>query len=181
MTQTTKRRVLVLAGLVAVIAVGASTILGQGLQGGSGDPAKDLGAVRADLQSMESGESRVSSILQAAKRQKDIVKTSCVHEKLTHLKNIIALAREQFSKYLADRTSGTESESVPLRQKISIFKERADEKVAEAERCAGEAIAVTDRAVVEETVDPEIPQWDPTEPSGPIWVMPRPPVASPYF
>ena len=68
-----------------------------------------------------------------------------------------------------------------MRQKISMFKERVSEMVVEAEQCAGEAIAVTDRPKVTETIDPKIPRDDPTQPNGTIWVIPRPPEGSPYF
>jgi len=171
------------AGLV-VMGIGmAGLALLRGQSGGdtTGDPAQELSAVRADLASMEGSRSRVQKMYERAKKQKDIIKTSCVHEKLVRIKNIIALAREQFSRYLMEKASGGTGASVPLRQKISMFKERVDDMVQEAQQCAGEAIAVTDKPVVQETIDPKIPQTDPTQPVGSIWVMPRPPEASPYF
>ena len=162
--------------------LGVSLLWGQGNKGpGTGGPEQQLGAVRSDLAAMDNGQKRVEMMYKKAKRQKDIIRTSCVHEKLVRIKNYIALAREQFSRYLMERASGESTTSVPLRQKISMFKERVDEMVAEAEQCAGEAIRVTDKPKVTEEIDPKIPQDDPTEPGGSIWVMPRPPEGSPYF
>lgn len=162
--------------------LGASVIWGQG-HGSvpTGSPEEQLSAVRTDLAAMDKSQDRVDRMYLKAKKQKDIIKTSCIHEKLVRIKNYIALAREQFSRYLMEKASGETSTSVPLRQKISMFKERVDEMVVEAEQCAGEAIAVTDKPKVTETVDPKIPKDDPTQPSGAIWVMPRPPEGSPYF
>lgn len=173
--------------LVGVLGLGlglasVSLIRGQGHQGAPvGDPAEDLEAVRADLASMEKGRGDTEKMYEDSKKQKDIIRTSCVHEKLVRMKNIIALAREQFSRYLMEKASGSSGASIPLRQKISMFKERAEEMVQEARQCAGEAIRVTDKPEITETIDPNIPQTDPTEPVGSIWVMPRPPEASPYF
>ncbi|MFH2009962.1 MAG: hypothetical protein ABI333_25425 [bacterium] len=162
--------------------LGATLLWGQGNKGpGTGGPEEQLGAVRSDLAAMDNGQKRVEQMYKKAKRQKDIIRTSCVHEKLVRIKNYIALAREQFSRYLMERASGESTTSVPLRQKISMFKERVDEMVAEAEQCAGEAIRVTDKPQVTEEIDPKIPQKDPTQPGGSIWVMPRPPEGSPYF
>jgi len=162
--------------------LGATVLWGQG-HGGvpTGSAEEQLSAVRTDLSGMDKSQDRVDRMYLKAKKEKDIIKTSCVHEKLVRIKNYIALAREQFSRYLMEKASGETSTSVPLRQKISMFKERVDEMVVEAEQCAGEAIAVTDKPQVTETVDPKIPRDDPTQPSGAIWVMPRPPEGSPYF
>ncbi len=162
--------------------VGGSLLWGQG-HGATptGSPEEQLRAVRSSLADMDKSQGRVDRMYGKAKRQKDIIKTSCIHEKLVRIKNYIALAREQFSRYLMEKASGETSASVPLRQKISMFKERVDEMVVQAEQCAGEAIAVTDRVQVTETIDPKIPQEDPTQPVGNLWVLSRPPEGSPYF
>ncbi len=176
------KRLVVGLTIASCAILGASVIWGQG-HGGvpTGSPEAQLTAVRGDLSKMDKSQDRVDRMYLKAKKQKDIIKTSCIHEKLVRIKNYIALAREQFSRYLMEKASGETSTSVPLRQKISMFKERVDEMVAEAEQCAGEAIAVTDKPKVTETIDPKIPKDDPTQPSGSIWVMPRPPEGSPYF
>ena len=175
------RRVAIGLAVGCAALLGASVLWGQGYGGAPGTPAQQLTAVRADLATMDTSQARVERMYRKAKKQKDIIKTSCVHEKLVRIKNYIALAREQFSRYLMERASGETTTSVPLRRKIAMFKERVDGMVTEAEQCAGEAIAVTDKPKVTETIDPKIPREDPTEPSGAIWVMPRPPEGSPYF
>ncbi len=176
------KRLVVGLTIASCAILGASVIWGQG-HGGvpKGSPEAQLTKVRANLSKMDKSQDRVQRMYLKAKKQKDIIKTSCIHEKLVRLKNYIALAREQFSRYLMEKASGETSTSVPLRQKISMFKERVDEMVAEAEQCAGEAIAITDKPKVTETIDDNIPKDDPTQPSGSIWIMPRPPEGSPYF
>jgi len=174
--------------LVTVVVVmgtgitGAALLYGQGNTGTpSGDPAVELKAVRQDLSSMQKSQASVQAMLKRAEKQKDIIRINCVQRKLDQVKNLIALAREQFSKYLMDKASGATGSSVSLRQRISMFKERVDDKVQEARQCSGEAIKVTDKPEVTETIDPKIPQDDPTQPAGSIWVMPRPPEASPFL
>jgi len=182
MISSKSRRILIGFTACLCIAVGGGLLWGQGFGGvGDGTAAEQLKAVRTDLAAMDNSQDKVDRMYRKAKKEKDIIKTSCVHEKLVRVKNYIALAREQFSRYLMEKASGETSTSVPLRQKISMFKERVDEMVVEAEQCAGEAIAVTDKPKVTETVDPKIPKDDPTVPTGAIWVMPRPPEGSPYF
>ena len=167
---------------LGVLLAGASWLHSQGNQAPeSGEASGELGAVRGDLSAMETGRGEVGKLYEEAKKQKDIIRTSCIHEKLVRLTNIIALAREQFSRFLMEKAAGGTGSAIPLRQKVSLFKERADEMVQEARQCAGEAIKVTDKPEVVETVDPKIPQDDPTEPVGSIWIMQRPPEASPYF
>jgi hypothetical protein len=176
------KRLLVGLTLACCVVAGVSVLWGQGHGGApTGTAEEQLIAVRGDLANMDKAQDRVDRMYLKAKKEKDIIKTSCIHEKLVRIKNYIALAREQFSRYLMEKASGETSTSVPLRQKISMFKERVDEMVVEAEQCAGEAIAVTDKPKVTETIDPKIPRDDPTVPSGAIWVMPRPPEGSPYF
>lgn len=175
---------LMVAGPLAlgVLFVGASWLRSQGAE--AARPAENgngLTAVRADLSSMENTRGEIQRLYEEAKRQKDIIRTSCVHEKLVRVTHIIALAREQFSRFLMEKASGGTGASAPLGQRVSMFKERAEGMVGEARQCAGEAIKVTDKAKVVQTVDPKTPQGDPTEPVGAIWVMPRPPQASPYL
>jgi len=170
--------VVVLAG---VGLLGTALLWGQGNAGiPTGDPATELRAVRRDLSSMEKSRGLIQTMLARAKKDKDIIKINCVQRKLDQVKNLIALAREQFSKYLMDKASGATGSSVSLRQRVSMFRERVGEKEQEARQCAGEGVRVTERPEVTETVDPRIPQEDPTQPTGSIWVMPRPPQASPF-
>lgn len=170
--------VLVLAGAGLT---GAAILRGQGNAGApTGDPATELRAVRKDLSTMETSRTAIGAMLARAKKEKDIIKINCVQRKLDQVKNLIALAREQFSKYLMDKASGATGSSVSLRQRVSMFRERVGEKEQEARQCAGEGVRVTERPEVTETVDPKIPQEDPTQPTGSIWVMPRPPQASPF-
>ncbi len=182
MTRTPLKWFLVGAIVVSTGLTGVALLRGQGnAADATGDPAEDLRVVRKDLASMQKNQAATQAMLARAKKKKDIVRINCVQSKLEQIKNLIALAREQFSKYLMDKASGATGSPVSLRQRISMFKERVDEKTEEARQCAGEAIKVTDKPEVIETVDPKIPQDDPTQPTGAIWVMPRPPEASPYL
>jgi hypothetical protein len=167
---------------LGVLFVGASWLRSQGAD--AARPAGNdngLAAVRADLTSLENTRGEIQKLYEEAKKQKDIIRTSCVHEKLVRVTHIIALAREQFSRYLMEKASGGTGTAATLGQRVAMFKERAEGMIQEASQCAGEAIKVTDKAKVVETVDPKTGKDDPTEPVGSVWVMPRPPEASPYF
>jgi hypothetical protein len=182
MSRTPFKWMLVALVVMGMGLTGVALLRGQGTTATpTGDPAEDLRAVRQDLAAMQKNQAAIKAMLARAKKQKDIVRINCVQAKLEQVKNLIALAREQFSKYLMDKASGATGSPVSLRQRISMFKERVDEKTQEARQCAGEAIKVTDKPEVIETVDPKIPQDDPTQPAGAVWVMPRPPEASPYL
>jgi hypothetical protein len=183
MTQRRWTRLVLGLGFAVVAVIGASALGGAAGGSGTGDPVKDIASVRKSLADMDKKANSVFGKLEAAKRGKDIIKVACVHDNLRKIRDIIALAREQYSKYLADQTSGTGGgqQTVGLVDQMTIMGERVDEHVAAAERCAGETVQVTDQAKVTEEVDPTIPQWDPTQPAAPIWAFPRPPEGSPYI
>jgi len=105
---------------------------------------------------------RIQSMLTAARRARDVIRVTCLDDKLTR-------AHAAVREVARART----------RRVRSAIRQRARELVVEAERCSGtEPIRGTVREVV---VDPTVPRTDPTElPEGTLW-MDRPPSASGYY
>jgi hypothetical protein len=169
-------------GLLAIVLSGSALFGQSNKTDPPPDPNKSLAQVANMLRDMVVAGKKVERLLLYAKRQKDIVKIACISDILVNeLKPLIQIARERLQ---AIQTSMKNSGAVDWGQEqtmMGLHRDKADEKVAEAEKCAGEAIVVSYKPDVKEIIDPSVPQWDPTEPSGPIWVMPRPPEASPYF
>lgn len=142
-------------------------------------PQQMLDKVRAIVPEMEGLRGNVNGQLADAKKKKDVVKALCLDDKAKQMKLATETAK--------DRVIGLSSavaQSDPDRSKheftvIQVLRERVQTLVAEAQQCIGEETGFIGNTEVTVSIDPAVPDADPTDfPEDPI--LSEPPVlASP--
>lgn len=142
-------------------------------------PPQMLDKVRAIVPQMEGLRGSVNSQLAEAKARKDVVKALCLDDKSKQMKLATDTAKDRVVAL-----SSAVSQNDPDRSKheftvIQVLRERVQTLVAEAQQCIGEETGFIGNAEVSVTIDPAIPDADPSDfPEDPI-VSEPPVLASP--
>ncbi|MDX2008791.1 MAG: hypothetical protein SFW67_01290 [Myxococcaceae bacterium] len=119
--------------------------------------------------------------LEEARQTKDVVKLTCVNEKLTQIKGLLRIS-EQSDVALQESVARKESQTADHEfTKVTIARQKVDQLRAEAEQCMGQlAFRADENATVEVETPDYLPKNDPSY-VGPIarTVETRSPPASP--
>jgi hypothetical protein len=140
-------------------------------------PQQMLDRVRGMVPEMEALRASVSAQLTEAKKNKDVVKALCLDDKVKQMK----LATDTAKDRVVDLTSAV-TQNDPDRSKheftvIQVLRERVQTLVAEAQQCIGEETGFVGNSDVVVTIDPAIPDTDPSGfPEDPL--VSEPPVLS---
>lgn len=163
--------------LVAVLAAGSS-IAEVAPTFASDTERKD--SAEKSLNEMRAALKGVLKLLEEARDDKDLLKLSCVNEKLTQVKGLLKVS-EQAEVELGEAVARKEKDIAEHNSiKISIARERIEQLRLEAEQCIGQLAYVIDEKTIVEVVSPEgLPTDDPTVVSPPAPPVTRPPPASP--
>ena len=130
---------------------------------------------------MRNVRTRVQTMLGAARRERDIIKVTCLNDKLTQIDVNSRTARDRLQS-LRDAVGRNDNSARNHEFTImSVLKQKIDTLSLEADQCAGIEGDVFGRPSLEVTIDPNITQEDPTEFQEPGFVVDRPPSASGYF
>ena len=122
---------------------------------------------------------RIQSLQDQAKREKDIIRLNCVTDKLVQARVNVNIG-EQSMAALQDSITRTDAgESTHEFTRLTIVNQKVTVLGAEAENCIGEDLSFVGATRVDVEVDPNIPQYDPTQPGSPFIDITRPPEASP--
>lgn len=124
------------------------------------------------------------SELEEARKSQNITRVNCVNEALTTMKGLMRLAE---SNYLAMQECGSRKDSACTEHefvKISIAFNKSEELQGQLKGCGGPSVdgAIDGRPYIEKTVDPDLPDIDPTD--GLLELAPfieEVPAASPFF
>ena len=140
-------------------------------------PQQMLDRGRAVIPEMEKARALVSQQLAEAKKNKDVVKALCLDDKVKQMKLATDTARDR----VVDLTSSvTQNDNDRTRHEftvIQVLRERVQTLVAEAQQCIGEETGFVGNSEVVLTVDPAIPDADPSDfPEDPL--VSEPPVLS---
>ncbi|HSN97609.1 MAG TPA: hypothetical protein VLS89_04895 [Candidatus Nanopelagicales bacterium] len=136
-------------------------------------PAEQLSQSEGFLSRMDSARISVRRQLETARNERDVVKTLCLNDKLNQIDVAIRSARE--------RKQGLElavnRNDVDLANHeftiLSVLHQRSGQLTAEANQCIGKEAGFIGDSAVSATVDPNLPQEDPTEiPSAAIIIEP---------
>lgn len=115
----------------------------------------------------------------SAYRSKDIIRMTCVDEKLGQMKQVVNIAQSRFSSI--KETTGDEFQ---MRSQFTVVREgweRVKVLADEMENCMGDSLdAVAVGQLNEEGNGPNASVTDPTQPPAPTFVLDRPGYASPY-
>lgn len=142
-------------------------------------PKEMLDKVRTIIPEMEGHRGSVGLQLADAKKKKDVVKALCLDDKSKQMKLAIDTAKDRVIGL-----SSAVSQTDPDRSKheftvIQVLRERVQTLVAEAQQCIGEETGFIGNTEVTVTIDPAVPDADPSDfPEDPL--LSEPPVlASP--
>lgn len=176
---------------VALIALGTVMSFGSAsAQTGTVDvktapavPAAEQGTVADQyVAKMQVSSTRVRHLLDDARRAKDVVKTTCLSDKLAQLEVALKSARERAAALKAAIARGDTDVRNHEFTVLNVLRQRGEQLDAEANQCIGEEIGFPGETRSSFKVDPNIAPVDPgtgsTDP-GPIFVLTPPNAVSP--
>lgn len=137
-------------------------------------PQEQLVEANKHVSRMEGAAAGVRKMLEEARKQRDVVKTLCLNDKLSQIDVAIRSARDR-RQQLQSAVSRNDAELSSHEFTIlTVLRQRAEQIVAEANQCIGEEAAFVGDTRTRVTIDPQIPpdetpypQTDPTLVIGP--------------
>ncbi|HVV51792.1 MAG TPA: hypothetical protein VHO06_19140 [Polyangia bacterium] len=122
---------------------------------------------------------RIQTLQDQAKREKDIIRLNCVTDKLVQARVNVNIAEQSMATLQESIARNDEGEETHDFTRLTIVNQKVTVLGAEAENCIGEDLSFVGATRVDVEVDPNIPQYDPTQPGSPFIDITRPPEASP--
>lgn len=153
-------------------------------------PQEQLAESGRHVTRMEQASASVRKMLEEARRQRDVVKTLCLNDKLSQIDVAIRSARDRRTQLQAAVNRNDAELSNHEFTILTVLRQRVEQLVAEANQCIGEEAAFVGDTRTRVTVDPNIPpdetpypgyQFDPTNPvprPGTDGTLDRPPCVS---
>ncbi len=140
-------------------------------------PAEMQAKADVYLPEMDQGAGNVRRQLQQARTARDVVKVLCLNDKLNQIDVAIRTARDRASSL---KGAVEHSDADRARHEFTILqvlRDRVRTLVAEANQCIGEETGFVGESRVTVSIDPNIPDTDPSEfPDNPV--ISEPPVLS---
>jgi hypothetical protein len=175
--------------VVGFVAVAAGTAAAQPAAGGGANnatsqvpfqkktsltPEEQLAEGTKHIARMEGAGNGVRKMLMDARKQRDVVKTLCINDKLSQIDVAIRSGKERQSQ-LGD---SVKRKDVDLSNHhytiITVLRQRTEQLVAEANQCIGEESAFVGDTKTIVQIDPQIPPDEapyPVPPTDPIVVI----------
>jgi len=122
---------------------------------------------------------RIQTLQEQAKREKDIIRLNCVTDKLVQARVNVNIAEQSMATMQESIARNDEGEQTHEFTRLTIVNQKVTVLGAEAENCIGEDLSFVGATRIDVEVDPNIPQYDPTQPGSPFIDITRPPEASP--
>lgn len=120
-------------------------------------PQEQLTESNKHLSRMEGAAAGVRKQLEEARRQRDVVKTLCLNDKLSQIDVAIRSARDrktQLQAAVARNDSELSNHEFTI---LTVLRQRSEQLVAEANQCIGEESAFVGDTKTTVTIDPQIP------------------------
>lgn len=138
-------------------------------------PEEMLEAARGYLPEMDKGRALVKKQLDEARRQRDVVKTLCLNDKLQQIDLAITTAKDRVNS-LASAVSQNDADRAKHEHTVTIvLRDRVKTLVTEAQQCIGEETGFIGDSLVTLDIDPSVPDTDPSDfPDDPL--VSEPPV-----
>lgn len=167
---------LAVAALALLVGQGVASAQGQAL-GASTDatapaglarqgnlkPAEQLARADSNMAQMEGSRLNVRRQLEAARAQRDVVKTLCLNDKLNQIDVALRSAKERRSALeLAANRNDVDLANHEFTI-LSVLSERGRQLGQEAAQCIGQEAGFIGESAVTSTVDPNLPQEDPSQ------------------
>jgi hypothetical protein len=126
-------------------------------------PAEELSQTDAALARMDGSRMVVRRQLETARAQRDVVKTLCLNDKLNQIDVAIRSARERRQSLEAAANRNDADLANHEFTILTVLRQRADQLTAEANQCIGQEAGFIGESAVTSTVDPNLPQEDPSQ------------------
>jgi hypothetical protein len=126
-------------------------------------PAEQLAQSEAYLTRMDAARSTVRRQLETARSQRDVVKVLCLNDKLNQIDVAIRSARER--RVALELAAGRKDADLSNHEFtiLSVLRQRTDQLTAEANQCIGQEAGFVGDTAVTSTIDPGLPEEDPSE------------------
>jgi hypothetical protein len=142
-------------------------------------PQEQLGESAKHIARMEQSASGVRKMLEEARKQRDVVKTLCLNDKLSQIDVAIRSGRDRRTQLQAAVGRNDAELSNHEFTILTVLRQRSEQLVAEANQCIGEEAAFVGDTRTKVTVDPGIPADETPYPStDPTLVIGPPPCTS---
>jgi hypothetical protein len=174
--------VLVASPAVAQVAASAGSPV---TKGAALSDAEKLQVASESVEQMRLSVKQTTLRVEDARNEKDVVKLSCVNEKLTQMKGLLKVA-EQSSVAFREALNGKDPMADTEFAKIGIAKSKVDVLGNDAQQCIGQLAYIVDERTTVEVQQPKgLPDLDTsgryrpnTPPAAPV--VARPPAASSF-
>jgi hypothetical protein len=107
---------------------------------------------------------RITTLQEQSKRQKDIIRLSCVTDKLLESKVNITIAEQSMAALQENIARADEGGRTHEFTRLTIVNQKVLVLGAEAENCIGEDLSFVGATRIDVQIDPNIPQTDVTSP-----------------
>jgi hypothetical protein len=142
-------------------------------------PQEQLAESAKHIGRMEQAASGVRKMLEEARKQRDVVKTLCLNDKLSQIDVAIRSGRDRRTQLQAAVNRNDAELSNHEFTILTVLRQRAEQLVAEANQCIGEEAAFVGDTRTKVTIDPSIaPDETPYPPTDPSLVIGPPPCTS---
>jgi hypothetical protein len=129
---------------------------------------------------MNTTATQIESLVEIARKEKDVIRLNCVADKQAQLKANIAVVDRSLQDLRDAIGRRDDGESGHQYSKIAIVHSKVQVLAAEAQACVGQDLAFVGATTVE-IDDSGVPPGDFTNPSNPDVPVDRPPLASPPY
>ncbi len=142
-------------------------------------PEEQLAESAKHLGRMEQAAAGVRKMLEEARRQRDVVKTLCLNDKLSQVDVAIRSGRDrrtQLTAAVGRKDTELANHEFTI---LTVLRQRSEQLVAEANQCIGEEAAFVGDTRTKVTIDPSIPPDETPYPNtDPTLVISPPPCTS---
>jgi hypothetical protein len=132
-------------------------------------PQEQLAESAKHVGRMEQAAVGVRKMLEEARKQRDVVKTLCLNDKLSQIDVAIRSARDRRQQLQAAVNRNDAELANHEFTILTVLRQRVEQLVAEANQCIGEEAAFVGDTRVKTTIDPTIPPdetpYPPTDPT----------------
>jgi hypothetical protein len=143
-------------------------------------PQEQLTETDSYLTRMETARQTIRRMLETARSQRDVVKTLCLNDKLNQMDVALRSARERrqaLELAVTRKDADLANHEFTI---LNVLRQRTDQLTAEANLCIGKEAEYIGDSAVSGSIDPGLPDEDPSEyPNEPVIV--EPPVCSSCF
>jgi hypothetical protein len=142
-------------------------------------PQEQTAEAQKHIGRMEQSAAGVRKMLEEARKQRDVVKTLCLNDKLSQADVAIRSAVDRRQAHRAAVVRNDVESANHEFTILTVLRQRSEQIVAEANQCIGEEAAFVGDTRVQTVVDPTIPPDEtPYPPIGPGDVVIEPPPCS---